>query len=168
MKPLNVSGSLSQAGIKPVEDRETGRFRFHLSWQAALRWRIQARAEWVSFKKQAQMPQHGYMAYADLSYAAVKKPFSVHTRLGIFHTEGFDTRLYAYESDVLYYYGFVPLYDKGFRAYLSCRYEVFRNLDIWLKVGNTSFVGKTDIGSGNAEITGNNRTDVRAQLRFKF
>lgn len=168
MKPRNVSGDLAGGVVKPIEERETGRFRFHVNWLASARWRFQARAEWVRFRKGINTPQNGYMAYADASYSSLKKPFTVNARFEVFHTDGFDTRIYAYESDVLYYYGFVPLYDKGVRYYISARYEVFRNVDLWLKVANTSFVGKDRIGSGNAEITGPNRTDLRVQVRFKF
>lgn len=168
MKPHNISGDLSQAGIKPIENRETGRLRFHMNWQTSTRWRFQARAEWVRFKKEIAMPENGFLVYADVVYSAIKKPFSINGRFEVFHSDGFDTRLYAYESDVLYYYAFVPLYDKGVRYYLAARYEVFQNIDLWLKLANTSFIGKTSISSGNSEIQGNNKTDIRIQARFKF
>jgi len=168
MKPRNISGDLLSAGIKPLENRETGRLRFHMNWQMSTRWRFQARAEWVRFKKETAMPENGFLVYADVVYSSIKKPFAVNGRFEVFHTEGFDTRLYAYESDVLYYYGFVPLYDKGVRYYVSARYEVMENIDLWLKLANTSFMGKEVIGSGNAEFQGRNRTDIRLQARFKF
>ncbi len=168
MKPRNVSGDLPEPGIKPIEERETGRLRFHLNWQYSSRWRFQGRLEWVRFKRETRAAEHGYLGYLDISYSALKKPLSLHGRFEVFHTDGFDTRLYAYESDVLYFYAFVPLYDKGVRYYLAGRWEVFRNLDLWFKIANTSFMGKTAISSGNAEILGNNRTDVRLQVRVKF
>lgn len=168
MKPHNVSGDLPVAGIKPLEERETGRMRFHMNWQMSTRWRFQGRAEWVRFKKETAAQQNGFLIYADVVYSAIKKPFAINGRFEVFHTDGFDTRLYAYESDVLYYYAFVPLYDKGVRYYLSARYELIKNIDLWLKLANTSFIGKTSISSGNAEIQGASRTDVRIQARFKF
>lgn len=168
MKPANVPGSLSEAGIKPVEDRGTGRLRFHLNWEVSARWRLQSRAEWVRYKRETARSGHGYLVYADLVYSALKKPFSVNGRFEVFHTEGFDTRLYAYESDVLYYYAFVPLYDKGVRYYLSVRYAPVRRVDVWLKLANTSFIGKTSVGSGLAEIRGPDKTDIRVQARVKF
>lgn len=168
MKSHNVSGDLPQAGIKPVEQRETGRMRFHLNWQASARWRFQGRVEWVRFKRETAAPENGFLGYVDVVYSALKKPFAVSGRFEVFHSDGFDTRLYAYESDVLYYYAFVPLYDKGVRYYLSARYQIIRNLDVWIKLANTSSIGKTAIGSGNAEIRGADKTDVRIQLRIKF
>jgi hypothetical protein len=168
MKPRDVSGDLEGGVIKPLENRETGRFRFHLNWSASSRWRFQARAEWVRFQKGVAPSENGFLVYADVSYSALKKPFSINGRFEVFHTDGFDTRLYAYESDVLYYYGFVPLFDKGVRYYISARYELVKNVDLWFKIANTSFMGIDRIGSGNAEIIGANRTDVRIQARFKF
>ena len=168
MKPRNVSGDLTEAGIKPVEDRETSRMRFHLNWQASARWRFQGRVEWVRFLQETAPVENGFLGYVDVGYSALKKPFTVSGRFEVFYSDGFDTRLYAYESDVVYYYAFVPLYDKGIRYYLSARYELVRNLDLWLKVANTSFIGKTAIGTGNAELRGADKTDVRIQLRVKF
>ena len=168
MKPRNISGNLAEAGIKPLENRETGRLRCHLNWEMSARWRFQARGEWVRFKKETAQAQHGFLVYTDAIYSSLKKPFSANARFEVFHTDGYDSRLYAYESDVLYYYAFVPLYDKGVRYYLSARYELFRNIDFWLKLANTSYIGKANIGSGNAEIQGRNKTDIRAQVRVKF
>jgi hypothetical protein len=167
-KPRNVSGDLPDPGIKPVEERETGRLRFHLNWQYSARWRFQSRFEWVRFKRETKPSENGYLGYLDVSYSALKKPLSLHARFEVFHTDGFDTRLYAYESDVLYFYSFVPLYDKGFRTYLAARWEIGPNLDVWFKVANTAFSGKEFLGSGNAEIRGRNRTDMRVQVRVKF
>lgn len=167
-KQENVSADTPPIGVKPVENRETGRLRLHVNWQASTRIRLQARTEWVRYKPQSRKAAHGFLSYLDASYSALKKPFSVHGRFEVFHTEGFETRLYALESDVLYYYGFVPLYDKGLRYYFSFRYQVFKNMDIWMKLGNTHFLGKTFISSGNGEIQGNNRTDLRVQVRFKI
>lgn len=168
MKPYNVSGDLPEAGIKPVEDRETGRLRVHLNWQASVRWRFQSRAEWVRFKRESTAPQNGFLGYADVVYSALNKPFAVSTRFEVFHSDGFDTRLYAYESDVLYYYAFVPLSGKGVRYYLSARYGINRHLDVWLKLANTSYIGVSSVGSGNAQINGADKTDVRVQMRAKF
>ena len=168
LKPRNIAGDLTSPGLKPVEDRETGRLRFHLNWQAAARLRFQARVEWVRFRRETVLPQNGFMGYVDVVYSALKKPFAVSGRFEVFHSDGFDSRIYAYESDVLYYYAFTPLYDKGIRYYLSARYEIYHNVDLWLKLANTSAVGKASMSSGNAEIDGRNKTDIRLQIRVKF
>jgi len=167
-KPQNISGDLPSAGIKPLEDRANGRFRFHLNWQLNTRWRFQARVEWIRFKRENTTPQNGFLLYTDVHYAALKKPFAVNARFEVFHSDGFDTRLYAYESDVLYYYGFVPLYGKGVRYYLSARCEIFKNVDVWFKLANTSYIGVNRIGTGNAEIKGREKTEARVQVRIKF
>lgn len=168
LKPQNVSGDLPEAGIKPVEDRETGRLRFHLNWQAAARWRFQSRVEWVRAKRESAGSENGFLGYVDVVYSALKKPFAVSGRFEVFHADGFDARLYAYESDVLYYYAFTPLYGKGVRYYLSARYGINRYLDVWLKLANTSLFGVSATGSGNAQINGADKTDIRLQVRAKF
>lgn len=168
LKTQNWTGDLDSAGIKPVEDRETGRLRLHLDWETSARWRFRARLEWVRFRREAVLPQNGFLGYVDLTYSALRKPFVFTGRFEVFHTDGFASRLYAYESDVLYYYGFTPLYGKGVRCYLTARCPVLPQLDLWFKLANTSFLGQTTVGTGNAEIMGNNKTDIRVLLRVKF
>ena len=89
-------------------------------------------------------------------------------RLSYFETGGYNSRLYAYESDVLYYFSIPVLYDKGYRYYFNINYDFSRKLSVWAKWAQTIYKDKTVIGSGLDEITGNRKSEARIELLYKF
>ena len=89
-------------------------------------------------------------------------------RFAIFDTEGFNSRIYAYENDVLYSYS-VPAYQgRGLRCYLNGRYTISRGLDIWLRYALLSYTDQQTIGTGLDKIEGNKRSDIKLQVRYQF
>jgi predicted porin len=94
--------------------------------------------------------------------------FSGNIRFAIFETSGFDTRVYAFENDVLYAYS-VPAYQgKGIRFYVNGRYKLSRNTDLWIRYAMINYTNQETIGTGGDLIEGNKRSDIRLQLRFQF
>ena len=89
-------------------------------------------------------------------------------RLQYFETEGYDSRLYAFENDVLYSYSIPVFYDKGYRYYVNFDYAVNKKLSIWLRWAQTIYSDKAVIGSGLDEIVGNKRTEIKVQAFYQF
>ena len=52
--------------------------------------------------------------------------------------------------------------------YLNLRYKINHKMDIWMKVANTYWNDRETISSGYNEIAGNQKTDVKIQLRLKI
>jgi len=90
------------------------------------------------------------------------------TRLTVFDTESFATRVYQFENDLLYVFGSQVLFDQGQRMYLLMNYEPFSFLELWAKFGITKYEDKQIIGSGLNEIQGDTRSEVGLQARIKF
>jgi hypothetical protein len=88
--------------------------------------------------------------------------------LQYFETDGYDSRLYAYENDVLYSFSIPVFYDKGYRYYVNVNYDVNKKMTVWLRWAQTIFKNKETIGSGLDEITGNKRTEVKLQMLYSF
>jgi hypothetical protein len=89
-------------------------------------------------------------------------------RLQYFETEGYDSRLYAFENDLLYSYSIPVFYDKGYRYYFNFNYDVSKKLAIWMKWVQTIYCDKHLIGSGLDEIMGNKRTEAKFQAIYQF
>jgi hypothetical protein len=110
----------------------------------------------------------GYLLYQDIALKPNKLPLTLSMRYAIFETDGFDSRLYAYENDVLYFFSIPALFNRGTRFYINLKYSLGKKVDIWLRYAQTYYNDRTTISSGNTLIDGNTRSDVRAQIRLKF
>jgi hypothetical protein len=60
-------------------------------------------------------------------------------------------------------------YGLGSRYYFNLKYNLNNHLSIWFKFAQTIYGdGRRTIGSGNDEIAGNRKSDIRFLLRYKF
>ena len=94
------------------------------------------------------------------------KPISGVLRLQYFETDGYNSRIYAYENDVLYSYSIPAFSDKGFRYYLTLNYDLTKKLSFWLRWAQTIYKNRNTVGSGLDEIQGSRRTEVKLQARL--
>ena len=144
----------------------TQKTRFHFQYKPSEIVTLKTRFE-HSFFKQTEK-ENGFMIFQDVQLAPLKFPLNLSARLAWFHTPSYDTRIYAYENDLLYTFSIPAYYGKGFRTYLNLKYKISNRFDIWLKVANTSWNDRKTISSGYNEISGNQKTEVKIQLRLKI
>ncbi|WP_379091066.1 helix-hairpin-helix domain-containing protein [Pedobacter sp. UC225_65] len=143
-------------------------YRADLNWRLNRTFGFQNRLEVTQFKKGVAKAEFGYLIYQDINYTPMLAKFSGNIRLAYFNTPSYNSRIYAYEDDVLYNFSFGMYSGKGFRTYANLKYKLAKNLDIWLRYALFSYRDVEKIGSGLDEIDGNQKTDVKLQLRFQF
>ena len=85
-----------------------------------------------------------------------------------FFTEDYDSRVYASESGLLYTFYTPSFQGRGFRCSVRLRYELNKHWLFITKFGETVYLDRNEIGSGNDLICGNKKADVQMQLRIKF
>ncbi len=102
--------------------------------------------------------------FCDIIYKPLQKPYSGNMRLQYFETDSYNSRLYAYENDVLYSFSIPVFYDKGYRYYFNFNYDLKRKLSMWLKFAQSIYPQKNYLGSGLDEIKGNKKTEVKIQM----
>ena len=129
---------------------------------------IRNRVEMIWYNKKEENSETGFLVFADLIYKPVMKPFSGVLRLQYFETDGYNSRLYAYENDVLYSYSIPVFFDKGYRYYITLNYDINKKLSCWVRWAQTIYQDKITIGSGLDEISGNRRSEVKFQARLLF
>jgi hypothetical protein len=95
-------------------------------------------------------------------------PLKVQMRFAIFDAEDYDTRIYAYENDVLYSFSVPAYYGRGTRFYINLNYKINRSISLWLRFAQTYFNDRDVISSGNDEINSNRRTEIKVQIRAQF
>lgn len=133
-------------------------------------WRLLSRVAYSWFRCEKHEPLQGFLAFQEVSYNAVRlhHPFSIALRMAIFDIEGYDARIYMYESDMIYEFNVPMLMDRGLRCYCIFRQQISKDITFALKYAVAFFPDRTTLGSGYDIIEGNIKHEVKAQLRLKF
>ena len=154
--------------ISPVVAQPKKNWRTHLSYKLNTSVTFRTRAEVIWFDKKGRAQEQGFLLYTDLLYKPLMKAFSGNIRLQYFETEGYNSRLYAYENDVLYSFSIPVFYDKGYRVYVNLNYDINKKMAIWARLARSVFPDQNKVGSGLDEINANHRTEVKFQVLYKF
>jgi hypothetical protein len=157
-----------QEGIDYLVHEKQTNYRYNYSFKVSESIKLKGRIELVNYNKEESPFETGYLIYQDIVFKAKSSPFSFSFRYGIFDTESFNSRIYAYENDVLYSFSIPAYSNKGTRTYLSMRYRVMKGIDVWLRYALTYYDDLDLISSGLEEIQGNHKQEIKAQVRFKF
>ena len=141
-------------------------FRIHFNYGDRSQFHFKTRMElsWYDFVQQ----EKGFLAYQDVIYDWKKIPLKTTFRFLVFDTDGYNSRIYTYENDLLYNYAIPAFSGQGIRSYLLLKYSLLKNLTVWLKYGITIYSDKNTVGSGYTEIIGNKKSEIKLQLRWKF
>jgi hypothetical protein len=129
---------------------------------------MQNRFEYAISKRGNEPREKGFMFFQDVSFHLPAIPVDVSLRYACFDTDSWNTRIYAYENDVLYSFSVPAYYMKGQRLYLNLRYSVTKQISLWLRASQTRYSNRETIGSGITEIDGNRQTEIKAQVIIKL
>ena len=166
-KQSNLNYRQQNSSIPDVIPQYKTQVRFHLSNHPEQGLQFRTRLEWNYYKSGTER-QKGFLIFQDVVYKPLSSPWSMSARVTLFVTDDYDTRIYTFENDLIYYYA-IPAFDgKGLRYYFNIRYKGFRNLTAEIKFARTRWLDATSIGSGNDEIQGNKRSEIRGQLIYRF
>lgn len=143
-------------------------YRADVNWKLRKLFSFQNRLEITQFQKGTAKAEFGYLIYQDINYVPKLAKLSGNIRLAYFSTPSFNSRIYAYEDDVLYNFSFGMYNGKGFRTYANLKYKLAKHIDIWARYALFLYQNVETVGSGLDEINGNQKTDVKLQLRFQF
>lgn len=154
--------------LSPVIQQPKANWRTQLSYKINPSVTIRNRTEIVWFDKNRPAAEQGYLIYFDFIYKPMLRPFSGNVRLQYFDTEGYNSRLYAYENDVLYSFSIPVFYDKGYRYYININYDVNKRFSIWIKWAQSLNTNKNLIGTGLDEIRGTSKSEIKLQATYKF
>ncbi len=143
------------------------RIRFHLSYKVNKELELRSRLELSRFEHGGNSSK-GILMYQDFIYKPLASPFRITARYALFDTDDFNTRIYAYENDILYEF-FIPAFaNRGSRFYVNFRYDITRWMTAELRYARTQYENLDIISSGNNQIIGDTQSEVKAQLVFKF
>lgn len=143
------------------------RARLHVSHTLNKNLRLRNRFELSLYKLDGELTR-GYMIFQDVIYKPFGKSYSFSARYALFDTDGFNTRIYTYENDILYEFS-IPFYaDKGSRFYINWRQKVGHHFTFEFRFSNTYYQNRESISSSGQFIDGNQRSEIKALVRYKF
>ncbi|MES3018057.1 MAG: helix-hairpin-helix domain-containing protein [Bacteroidota bacterium] len=164
-KEQNVPEMATDGGLANIESQN---YRLELTCKINDSFSLRNRVEVSTYKEGFSAQEFGFLSYQDVVYKPLSSKLSGNFRFALFDTQSFNSRIYAFENDVLYGYS-VPAYQgKGLRCYVNGRYNLRRGIDVWLRYAISTYVDQNSIGSGNDSTIGGKRSDVKMQVRFQF
>jgi len=154
--------------LRFAEAAELNNGRISLVYQVSETVKLRSRLELVRYQANDRPPEDGVMLYQDLIYKALSSPVTISLRYAIFNSDSWNARMYAYESQVLYFYAIPPYYGRGSRVYGMLQYKIKRGIDLWLRYSVWMYTDRETIGTALETIEGSSRSEFIAQIRFKF
>lgn len=151
-----------------LDDVKREGYRAETNWQLNNNWHFQNRLEVSQYKKGSAKREFGYLIYQDVDYSPMFAKLTGNVRFAYFNTPSYNSRIYAYEDDVLYSFAFGMYNGKGFRTYLNMKYNIIKKLNVWFRYGLFIYKDVETVGTYLDEIKGNKKSEVKIQVRYQF
>lgn len=162
--PENIS---LNEGIEYAGNTIQNKYRINFQYIISPSFTLRNRIELSAYQDLVMKDEKGFLIYQDVKYKNINRPLAISFRYVLFDTDSYDSRIYTYEDDMLYTVSIPSLYYKGSRVYLVLHYR-FSNIDIWLRIAQSIYNDRDVVGSGLDEIAGNKKSELKAQVRFRF
>ena len=175
-KEVALANSQVNAGdhFNAIQTGSRSSIRTNISLQLNREWILRQRLELARVNNQdAVIGEYGHIYYAEIFYKQPSGMGAYNFRIMLFATDGFESRIYSYEQDVLFNASVPALDGKGIRYYVNAhRTMKFGNrksgprADLYVRWAQTVYADKQTIGSGIDEINGNKKSEIKVQLIF--
>ncbi|HEX8299900.1 MAG TPA: helix-hairpin-helix domain-containing protein [Rubricoccaceae bacterium] len=170
---IDAGNVIPGSTVGGLGDQTRQTLRVQGEWDASRTVRFRARVEGSRSVREAvpgePRPEAttGALVYQDVRVQA--RPWlRVDTRLALFRTDDYDSRLYAFENDLTGVFAIPALSGRGVRGYVLAAAEPLPGLVVQAKLASTWLRGVRRVGSGDSEVQGNRVSDVGVQLRYRF
>lgn len=142
--------------------------RMHVGHELTSFLELRTRVDWGYSQNEADGRSPGFAIYQDAIFQPIDFPLHFTTRFAIFDTQGYSTRFYSYENDLLYAFSIPAYYNKGTRFYINLRYRGIRNMVLEMRYAQTYWKNQSTFGSGTEAIAGQAKSQVSAQVKWRF
>ena len=166
-KPYNTDEELDR-DINKIVKTDNWYYRFNLNIQVTEAIQLRSRVEYRTYKRGDNEKEDGILILQDILFKPLMSKLSINARFALFDTDSYNSRIYSYENDVLYYYRIPAYYNRGSRTYITVKYKLRKGIDMWIRWSRWKYTNVDVISSGLNEIDGNSKSEIRAQIRFQF
>ncbi|UZD24020.1 helix-hairpin-helix domain-containing protein [Algoriphagus halophytocola] len=106
----------------------------------------------------------GFLMFQDAQYQFGKSRIT--GRIALFDTDDYDSRLYAYENNVLWTFSIPPYFGQGMRYYVVAQHQLTPQLTAYFRFAKTNYTDRESISSGLQTIEGSAQTETTFMLRY--
>ncbi len=117
-------------GITGLVENRRDRFRLHASYKVSPGVEFRSRIEWTIFSVQDGPRSHGFIAYQEAAIKPLSFPLTATVRYAVYDTDNYDTRSYAFETDLFSAISIPAFSGQGSRAYLNLSWRINK----WLRL----------------------------------
>jgi hypothetical protein len=168
MKAKQENYSLPYEYTKLIKEVSRNEFWFFISYEIWPEIVLKNRLDVVYFKKANESAEKGYLVYQDVLFRPEQFPIEITFRYALFGTDGYDSRIYTYENDVLYAFSVPSYFGDGQRVYIMAKWNMSSRVNFWLRLSRTTYFHQNTISSGADEINGNHKTEIKAEVKIKL
>ena len=116
---------------------------------------LRTRVEYARTEEQGEV-FHGTVVYQDVLLKPSGRKLSATARIALIDTDAYESRIYAFENDLLYRFRIPAYYGRGYRTYLNLRHRTSRDLTLELR------------GAFGRRGGSDDQVEVAGQVRYRF
>jgi len=151
-------------GYKLLAYRQTHRLRLGYTWSGE-RFQVTPQLDAAYHSRQSGERSWGFMSSARATWKPSKK-FSLRTFAALFFSDDYNSRLYAYEPQLLRSAAFSAFAYHGMRLLLLASYQPAKRITLSLRAGSTHYFNRSEISSGIERIHSPWKNDLSLQCRW--
>jgi DNA uptake protein ComE-like DNA-binding protein len=171
-KPVNAADG--DIPVKPVVMGVRHNWRTQVVFQTTRHITLKSRVELVRYQRGNETAgEKGFSAFTEIFYKAPWS-FAANMRLHYFETDGYDSRIYAYEQDVQYAFSIPMFKNKGLRYYVNLKQNLsalmsrrrIKKMDcvVWFRMARFLYPYQMLTGSALDERSEKNKTEFKFQV----
>lgn len=154
---------LISGNLKYNDQQLINRIRLNFSRDVSEQLKLKSRLEFSFYSKQES--ESGFLICQDINFKPIEKSYGLNGRVAYFKTDSYNSRLYAYENDVLYSFSIPALYGDGLRTYLNWQQKLGHQFTLWLKLAATHQFRQTN---GEQSVSSSTKSEIKIQIRYQF
>lgn len=150
----------------PVSTTNQQNYRLQCDFQVSDSWRLTTRIDYCRYHQ--QVVSDGFLMYQDITWRHPQNKGVVTLRYCQFDTDDYDSRIYAYEPEVIYGFSIPAFSGIGNRIVLNSRFALHSNWDLCFRFARLTDAVNPTVGSGYDEVTGSSKNEVKVLVRYTF
>ena len=151
-------------------------YRWNLRYRISPVLTLRNRVELLFINKTDSPEEKGYIILQDVVWRPYfkirsehKNKISLTLRYAVFGTSSYDSRIYAYESDIPGSFSIPSYYYNGSRVYTMINWSITNHLDFWIRFSQTYYTNKNKISPNTLnEINGDTKSEIKVAIKIDF